>query len=118
METISLLVRQPDFVFARAPLTYGLAPFDTAREQRAIFGGAFSAPTEIVPEVKPSCSSGRCTWPLYGSLAICGDIANITARGDVQLLERLGNMTEKRLGVLFNTTLATAEALGIESFYF
>ncbi|KAK1757952.1 hypothetical protein QBC47DRAFT_294676 [Echria macrotheca] len=95
-----------------------IAPFDTAREQRALFDGAFSAPTEIVPEVEPTCSSGRCTWPLYGSLAICGDIANITARGDVQLLESLGNITEKRLGVLFNTTLATVQAFGFESFFF
>ncbi|KXX79901.1 hypothetical protein MMYC01_203759 [Madurella mycetomatis] len=95
-----------------------IVPYDTAREQRAIFQGAFSAPTEVVPQVEPTCSSGTCTWPPYGSLAICGDVANLTALGDTQLIEKLGNMTEKRLGVLFNTSVATSEALGYGDFYF
>jgi len=64
------------------------------------------------------CSSSQCTWPKYGSLAICGDVANLTAAGDKSLLERLGNATEKRLGVLYNTSRATSEALGYGAAYF
>ncbi|KAK5651785.1 hypothetical protein OQA88_11652 [Cercophora sp. LCS_1] len=98
---------------------HGLAitPYDTAREQRAIFQGAFSGPQEVVPDVQPSCSSSECTWSRYGSVTICGDVANITAMQDKVLLETLGKATEKRLGVLFNASRATAEALGFGDFY-
>lgn len=95
-----------------------LAPYDTAREQRAIFQGVFTAPTEEVPQVKPTCPTGKCTWPAYGSLAVCGGVANLTAVGDDALLKNLNNKTEKRLGVLFDTSKATAEALGYGQFYF
>ncbi|KAK0654739.1 hypothetical protein B0T16DRAFT_432514 [Cercophora newfieldiana] len=95
-----------------------IAPYDTAREQQAIFQGAFSPPNETIPHVHPTCSSSQCTWPKYGSLAVCGDVANLTAMGDQSLLERLGNATEKRLGVLYNTSRATSEALGYGAAYF
>ncbi|KAK0634213.1 hypothetical protein B0T14DRAFT_534127 [Immersiella caudata] len=95
-----------------------LAPYDTAREQQAIFQGAFSPPNETIPHVRPTCSSSQCTWPNYGSLAVCGDVANLTALGDQSLLERLGNATERRLGVLYNTSRATSEALGYGAAYF
>ncbi len=72
----------------------------------------------MVPEVGPICSSGECTWPSYGSLAICGDVANLTALGDRELLETLRNATQKRLAVLLNTSYATSQALGYGDYYF
>ncbi|KAK0725856.1 hypothetical protein B0H67DRAFT_571729 [Lasiosphaeris hirsuta] len=95
-----------------------ITPWDTSREQKAIFQGIYSAPTEEIPYVTPICSSGNCTWPPYGSLAVCGDVANLTALGNPTLLADLRSKTEKRLGVLFNTSRATADALGYGAFYF
>jgi len=71
-----------------------------------------------MPEVSPVCSSGECTWPSYGSLAVCGDVANLTALGDRELLGRLGNATEKRLAVLLNTSFATFQAVDYGGYYF
>ncbi|KAH6856284.1 hypothetical protein B0I37DRAFT_366999 [Chaetomium sp. MPI-CAGE-AT-0009] len=84
--------------------TVAFAPFDAARGQQAIFQGFFSAPSTKIPVVNPVCSSGDCVWPLYGSLAACGDVANLTAVGNATLIGELNNMTEKRLGLLLNTS--------------
>lgn len=67
-------------------------------------GGAFFVPNETVPFVSPVCSSGHCEWPLYGSLAICSDVANLTAAGNHTLLEILKNSTTRRVSSLFNAT--------------
>lgn len=93
------------------------APYDTLREQRAIFEGIFTPPTEAVLEVKPNCSSGECTWSPYGSLAICSGVANLTALGDSPLLETLRDTTEKRMRVLFETSNVTAGSAGYGDFY-
>ncbi|KAK5662134.1 hypothetical protein OQA88_8039 [Cercophora sp. LCS_1] len=84
------------------------APYDTLREQRAIFHGVFTPPTEAVIEVKPNCSSGECTWPPYGSLAICGGVANLTATNNELLLTTLRNTTLERMQVLLGTSNITA----------
>ncbi|KAK1830660.1 hypothetical protein QBC39DRAFT_105355 [Podospora conica] len=92
-----------------------LAPHGNVRQQQALFQGAFAVPSEPIPEVQPVCSSGDCKWPPYGSLAVCGGVANLTALDDKKLLAKLANMTEKRLNVLFNATQSTAAALGYDA---
>jgi hypothetical protein len=57
--------------------TIALAAYDSLREQQAIFNGAFQAPAEDILPVVPVCSSGDCRWPAYGTLAICGGVANL-----------------------------------------
>ena len=109
--------------------TIALAAYDSLREQQAIFNGAFQAPApetdsnsdtgsnsedDNIAPITPTCSSGECTWPPYGTLAICGSVANLTALGDTALLQSLRNKSEKRLAVLYDTSRATAEALGYE----
>ncbi|TPX12036.1 uncharacterized protein E0L32_007339 [Thyridium curvatum] len=77
----------------------------TAREKLSIVNGAFFVPSEKVPEVIPVCSSGECRWPVYGSLGICGAVANLTALGNETLLASLKNITSSRLDDIFNSTL-------------
>ncbi|KAK3337607.1 hypothetical protein B0T19DRAFT_481899 [Cercophora scortea] len=91
--------------------------YDTAREQQAVFQGAFTAPQEPAQQVRPVCSSGDCSWPLYGSLAVCGEVVNLTAQGNQTLLATLGQNTAKRLVAQFNSSIATAEAMGY-AYYF
>ncbi|KAL2267264.1 hypothetical protein VTJ83DRAFT_4541 [Remersonia thermophila] len=95
-----------------------ITPYDTARLQRAIFEGTFTAPTDGVPHVRPVCSSGECAWPPYGSLAICGGVANLTERGDPELLAKLQTLTEKRWAVLSNTSHSLFSALGYGDLYY
>ena len=92
--------------------------YDSFREQQAIFNGAFQAPAEELLPVTPTCSSGECRWPPYGTLAICGEVANLTSLGNAMLIQSLNNLTEKRLSVLSNNTRATLEALGYGDQYF
>ncbi|KAK3695708.1 hypothetical protein B0T22DRAFT_369542 [Podospora appendiculata] len=92
-------------------------PYDTSREQQAVFQGAFTAPQEPAQQVRPVCSSGECSWPLYGSLAVCGEVVNLTAQGNQTLLNTLRQNTAKRLVAQFNSSIATAEAMGY-AFYF
>jgi len=66
----------------------------------------------------PICSSGECRWPPYGSLAICGGVANLTSLGNSTLIRSLNTATEKRLSVLFETTRATSDALSFGDTYF
>ncbi|KAK3339719.1 hypothetical protein B0T25DRAFT_466605 [Lasiosphaeria hispida] len=98
--------------------TIVLAAYDSVREQQAIFSGAFQAPADEIPPASPICSSGECYWPPYGSMAICGGVANLTSLGNSTLIQSLNNMTEKRLSVLFNTARDTSEALGYGDIYF
>lgn len=91
------------------------APYGATRQQQALFQGAFAVPSESISEVQPLCSSGDCNWPPYGSLAICGGVANLTALDDKKLLAKLTNTTEKRLRALFSATQSTAEALGYDA---
>lgn len=93
------------------------APYDTLREQRAIFHGVFTPPTEAVTEVKPNCSSGECTWSPYGSLAICGGVANLTAMNNETLLSSLRNATLERMQVLLSTSNTTAGSAAYGDFY-
>ncbi|KAK3998126.1 hypothetical protein QBC44DRAFT_254497, partial [Cladorrhinum sp. PSN332] len=94
-----------------------IRPYDTLREQQAIFDGVTTPPTESIPQVRPNCASGQCTWPRYGSLAACGGVANLTAMGNERLLQRLRDITEKRLNVVFETANITAGAAGYGGFY-
>ncbi|KAK4162908.1 hypothetical protein QBC43DRAFT_379646 [Cladorrhinum sp. PSN259] len=94
-----------------------IRPYDTLREQQAIFDGITTPPTETVLEVRPNCTSGQCTWPRYGSLAACGGVANLTALGNEPLLRKLRAITEKRLDVVFETANITAGAAGYGGFY-
>ncbi|KAK4445359.1 hypothetical protein QBC34DRAFT_451388 [Podospora aff. communis PSN243] len=103
--------------------TMALAAHDSLREQQAIFNGAFQAPgggldssndDNMIAFITPTCSSGECVWPRYGTLAICGSVANLTALGNSTLLESLASKTEKRLAVLYDSSRATAEALGYD----
>ncbi|KAH7117406.1 hypothetical protein EDB81DRAFT_916196 [Dactylonectria macrodidyma] len=91
-----------------------LRPYDTLREQQALFHGAFSVPTETAPQVAPVCSSGECDWPLYGSLAVCGDVVNLTAQGNEALLASLRNATSKRLTSLYNSTIGAVDNFGYD----
>ncbi len=87
--------------------THPPAPYDTLREQQVIFEGIFTPPTERVPHVRPICSSGECRWQPYGSLAICGGVANLSATSSPELLSRLQATASRRLDVLFNTSQTT-----------
>ncbi|KAK4194537.1 hypothetical protein QBC40DRAFT_290624 [Triangularia verruculosa] len=94
-----------------------LTPYDTLREQRAIFDGIFTPSTERVPEVRANCSSGDCTWPAYGSLAVCSGVANLSAINNPGLHSSLRNATEKRLRLLLQTSNITAGSAGYGNFY-
>ncbi|KAK0644005.1 hypothetical protein B0T16DRAFT_333678 [Cercophora newfieldiana] len=95
-----------------------ITPYDTLREQRSIFQGVFTPPVEAVVDVKPDCSSGDCAWLPYGSLAICGGVANLTAMNDTALLTTLRNTTLERMRGLFGTSNITAGSAGYGQFYF
>ncbi|KAK0658496.1 hypothetical protein QBC41DRAFT_331942 [Cercophora samala] len=94
-----------------------LTPYDTLREQRAIFQGFFTPATERVMELRANCSSGDCTWPAYGSLAICGGVANLSTVKNPGLHDRLRKTTEKRLKLLLQTSNITAGSAGYGNFY-
>ena len=69
-------------------------------------------PTEIVAPVSPVCSTGECEWLQYGSLAICSDVANLTAMGNATLLGQLRKLVQPRLESIFNSTSTMVAALG------
>ncbi|KAK0739493.1 hypothetical protein B0T21DRAFT_285718 [Apiosordaria backusii] len=94
-----------------------ITPYDTLREQRAIFDGIFTPSTERVMEVRANCSSGDCTWPRYGSLAVCGGVANLSAIDNPALHNRLRNTTAQRLHLLLQTSNITAGSAGYGKFY-
>ncbi|KAK4656893.1 hypothetical protein QC762_0040260 [Podospora pseudocomata] len=94
-----------------------LTPYDTLREQRAIFEGFFTPSTERVTELRANCSSGDCIWPAYGSLAVCGGVANLSTVNNPALHDRLRKTTEKRLQLLLQTSNITAGSAGYGNFY-
>lgn len=121
METCWLLVSSEQAVATKSE--HGLtkvnlvAPYDTLREQRAIFEGFFTPSTERVTELRANCSSGDCIWPAYGSLAVCGGVANLSTVNNPVLHDRLRKTTEKRLQLLLQTSNITAGSAGYGNFY-
>jgi len=83
-----------------------IRPHDTTREKEALVNGAFYVAEEEFPPVAPTCSSGDCKWPSYGSLAICSEAANLTAVGNSTVLTDLRNITSQRALEAFNSTLS------------
>lgn len=57
-----------------------------------------------MPDVVPVCSSGDCTWDLYGSIGICSDVVNVTASGNEAVLAPIRSSASSRLAVIFNNT--------------
>ena len=57
--------------------------------QTAYLTAAYLGPNQTLPGVDPICSSGDCDWPIYGSLAICAEIVNISASTNSSLLSSL-----------------------------
>ncbi|KAJ9148835.1 hypothetical protein NKR19_g5843 [Coniochaeta hoffmannii] len=92
------------------------SPFEAVREQQAVYQGGFYPPDEEAPHVAPVCSSGDCTWPVYGSLAVCSDVVNLTAQGDKELLADLRNVTAKRLEILYASIKANGDIYGWANF--
>lgn len=75
-------------------------------------------PTETAAHITPFCSSAKCTWDLYGSLAVCADVVNLTALNNGPLLDELRTKTGVRIEALFNSSLMTAIAMGYGDHYF
>jgi hypothetical protein len=92
------------------------SPFEFAREQRAVYEGAFYPPDGEAPHVAPVCSSGDCAWPVYGSLAVCSDVVNLTAQADPNLLANLRNVTAKRLESFYGSIKANGDIYGWVNF--
>ncbi|KAB5522048.1 hypothetical protein GE09DRAFT_1044110 [Coniochaeta sp. 2T2.1] len=78
-------------------------PFEAVREQQAVYTGGFFPPNEEAPHLPPVCSSGDCVWPVYGSLAVCSSVVNLTAQANLSLLSNLRNVTAKRLAILYTS---------------
>lgn len=86
------------------------------REQQAVYQGGFHPPNTEAPHVAPSCSSGDCVWPAYGSLAVCSGVVNLTAHGSPALLANLRAVTSKRLQTLYSTIDRNGDVYGIDDF--
>lgn len=91
-------------------------PFEAVREQQAVYQGGFYPPNEEAPHVAPVCSSGDCTWPTYGSLAVCSDVVNLTAHGSPALLNNLRDVTSKRLQILYTAIKSNGDIYGWANF--
>jgi len=52
----------------------------------SILNAAYLGPNLSVPIVNPICSTAQCTWPNYGSLAICVELKNVTDSANILLL--------------------------------
>jgi hypothetical protein len=50
----------------------------TYQVTKALYDGLLSPVNAELPPVKPSCSTGNCTWDVYQSLAVCGSTADVT----------------------------------------
>ncbi|KAK4183932.1 hypothetical protein QBC35DRAFT_506964 [Podospora australis] len=96
-----------------------ISPYDPIRAHRAIFDGMFTAPTETLPELRPNCSSGDCSWEPYGSLAACGGVVNLTAVKDQPCFAFpfIKRTTEERLRALINVSNAADYAAGYGNLY-
>src|ERR1700733_12317131 len=57
--------------------------------QTAYLTAAYLGPNQTLPGVDPTCSSGDCDWPIYGSLGICAETVNISASTNSSLLSWL-----------------------------
>jgi hypothetical protein len=68
----------------------------------AIFSAAYLDPNLSLPIVNPICSTARCTWPNYGSLAICVEVKNVTDSANVLLLRTYFKDIIQRLKVVGN----------------
>ncbi|KAI9756988.1 MAG: hypothetical protein M4579_003646 [Chaenotheca gracillima] len=44
----------------------------------AIYNGVYAGSTRLELGIPPSCATGNCTWPLFSSLAMCSECADIT----------------------------------------
>lgn len=54
----------------------GLLPGPDWGLKAAVFNGIFSPQT--VQDLKPTCDTGNCTFPLFDSLAVCSRCLNVT----------------------------------------
>jgi hypothetical protein len=81
-----------------------LGPQEMVRGKQAMFNGALSMPSVLIPPNAPDCSSGNCDWDFYGSVSLCSDVVNLTATTNSTLLKKLSVMADRRLGALLNST--------------
>jgi hypothetical protein len=44
----------------------------------AVMSGMWTATNDTISPVSPICSTANCTFPMYDSLAVCSDVANVT----------------------------------------
>lgn len=72
-------------------------------EKQAIFQGVFTIPSETILPAPPQCPSANCNWPTYGSLGICSELANLTAKGNETVLSNLRQTTGYKLAAAFNS---------------
>lgn len=91
-------------------------PFEAVREQQAVYQGGFYPPDEEAPHLSPVCSSGDCVWPVYGSLAVCSGVVNLTEQGNPPLLENLRDVTAKRLQILYASIKSNGDIYGWTNF--
>ncbi|KAB5566193.1 hypothetical protein GE09DRAFT_1284036 [Coniochaeta sp. 2T2.1] len=83
---------------------FALGPQEMVRGKQAMFNGALSNPGIPIPPNIPDCSSGSCEWDSFGSLAVCSDVVNLTATGNMTLLKQLTAVADQRLSALLNST--------------
>jgi hypothetical protein len=77
--------------------------------QTAYLTAAYLGPNQTLPGVDPTCSSGDCDWPIYGSLGICAEIVNISASTNSSLLFWLQEVFFAELqGSQYSTVIAEA----------
>ncbi|KAB5575307.1 hypothetical protein GE09DRAFT_1091628 [Coniochaeta sp. 2T2.1] len=88
-----------------------LANSETTQLKQAIFNGAFAVSRSTLPSIAPTCSSADCEWPLYGSLAICSEVVNLTSSANETLLTQLREITAVSLGMLMNSTMSLLDHL-------
>jgi hypothetical protein len=54
--------------------------------ESAILNSAYLGPNLRLPVVNPVCSTANCTWPNFGSLAICAELKNVTDQDNILYL--------------------------------
>ncbi|KAM0816194.1 hypothetical protein AB5N19_01995 [Seiridium cardinale] len=83
---------------------------DTLMLQQAVISNVYLPTTQSVPPVNPACATGNCKWDSFGTLAICSQVANLTAGSNDTLLAHLERETRLNLNLFHQQSLMTAKA--------
>jgi hypothetical protein len=72
---------------------------------------------QSIPHIRPRCSSADCDWPIYGSLALCSDVIDITDIAHSPQGALLMFQARQRMQSLYNLTGASIALSIIPSQY-